>query len=143
LALIKDYCQKHKLDEKQRQPTVKEKAGGKKSDAGRRYVFVGEAYNAGESIQSLMDRYTVTAGTIIDHLVKYAAAGNTLRSGDDLQSLTSTSPLMQKAAFEAFKESGTEFLKPAFDRLNGTVSYEGLKVLRLMYLSSKGDPKGF
>jgi len=137
LGLIQDYCQKHKLAEKQRQSPVKEKVVGKKSDAGRRYVFVGEAYNAGESIQGLMERYAVTAGTIIDHLVKYAAAGNTLRNGNDLQSLTSTSPMLQKAVFDAFDETGTDFLKPAFDRLNGTVSYDDLKVLRLMYLSTK------
>jgi hypothetical protein len=82
-----------------------------------------------------MERYTVTAGTIIDHLVRFAAAGNTLRNGDELQLLTSTSPILQKAVFDVFDEVGTDFLKPAFDRLNGTVNYEDLKILRLIYLS--------
>jgi ATP-dependent DNA helicase RecQ len=135
LALIQDYCQKHKLQEKERPTSGRKRAGDQKSDSGRRYVFVGEAYNAGESIQSLMERYAVTAGTIVDHLVRFAAAGNTLRNGDDFQPLTSTSPMLQKAAFDVFDEVGTDFLKPAFDRLNGTVNYEDLKILRLMYLS--------
>jgi len=137
LALIQDYCQKHKLQEKERPTSGRKRAGGQKSDSGRRYVFVGEAYNAGESIQSLMERYAVTAGTIVDHLVRFAAAGNMLRNGDDFQALTSTSPMLQKAAFDVFDEVGTDFLKPAFDRLNGTVNYEDLKILRLIYLSRR------
>jgi ATP-dependent DNA helicase RecQ len=139
LTLIQNYCQKHKLQEKERPSSGRKGAGGKKSDSGRRYVFVGEAYNAGESIRSLMERYAVTAGTIIDHLVRFAAAGNTLRNGDELQSLTSTSPMLQKTVFEAFDEVGTDFLKPAFDRLNGTVNYEDLKILRLIYLSRENN----
>ena len=86
-----------------------------------------------------MERYTVTAGTIIDNLVRFAAAGNTLRNGEELQSLTSTSPMLQKAVFDVFDEIGTDFLKPVFDRLNGTVNYEELKILRLMYLSRENN----
>jgi ATP-dependent DNA helicase RecQ len=137
LALIQEYCLKHKIEEKKRPSPVRRggEVDGKKSDAGRRYVFVGEAYNAGESIKNLMERYAVTAGTIIDHLVRFTTAGNSLRNGENLQSLTSTSPMLQKAVFDVFDEVGTDFLKPAFDRLNGTVGYEDLKILRLIYLS--------
>ncbi len=129
LALIKEYCQKHKIGEKQKE--IKRE----KSDSGRRYVSVGEAFNAGESIQNLMERYKVTVGTIIDNLARFVTAGNTLRSGENLQSLTSISPMLEKAVFDAFDEVGAEFLKPAFDRLNGAVSYDDLKILRLVYLN--------
>jgi ATP-dependent DNA helicase RecQ len=136
LALIQEYCQKHNIEEKSRPSPVRRggEVKGEKSDAGRRQMVVGEAYNAGESVQSLMERYAVTLGTIRDHLVKFAAAGNPLRNGEDLQALTSVSPMLQKAVFDAFDEAGADFLKPAFDRLNGTVSYEDLKILRLLYL---------
>ena len=131
LEVIKAYCQKKGIKEK-----LKE-APRPKNDSGRRYVFVGEAYNAGESIQSLMERYQVQAGTIVNHLVRFAAAGNPLRNGGELQSLTSTSPDQQQAAMQAFDELGPAFLKPVFDKLEGAIDYEELKILRLLYLSTQ------
>src|SRR5215207_3858546 len=83
LEVIQTYCVKHALKENKKEP-VREK-----SDSHRRYVIVAEAYNIGETVQSLMERYHVTAGTIVDHLARYLAAGNTLRNGTDLEALTS------------------------------------------------------
>jgi hypothetical protein len=82
-----------------------------------------------------MQRYQVTAGTILDHLGTYAAAGNPLRNGEDLWALSSASPDDQAAVFEAFDALGPTYLKPAFDRLEGRVSYDELKLLRLLYLT--------
>jgi ATP-dependent DNA helicase RecQ len=97
---------------------------------------VSEAYNAGETVQSLMERYHVTAGTILEHLTRYIAAGKTLRSGDDLAALTSVTPEQKQAAFAAFDELGTTFLKPVYDRLHGALNYDDLKILRLLYMIS-------
>jgi len=130
LDVIKTYCEKHELKEKQKE-TIREK-----SDSNRRYVIVSEAYNSGETVQSLMEHYHVTPGTILDHLARYLAAGNKLRHGDDLQSLTSTTPEQQKAAFVAFDELSPTFLKPVFDKLNGMLNYDDLKILRMLYLIS-------
>ena len=131
LDIIKTYCEKHELKEN-RKETAREK-----NDSSRRYVIVSEAYNSGETIQSLMERYNVTAGTILDHLAGYLSAGNKLRYGEDLQSLTSVSPEQQQAAFAAFDEMDTTFLKPVFDKLNGSLNYDDLKILRMLYLISK------
>ena len=131
LEVIRSYCEKHDLQE-----TQKEKPR-EKSDSSRRYVLVAEAFNAGETIQSLIERYRVTAGTIIDHLARYLAAGNTLRNGADLESLAAASPEQKQAAFAAFDEFGATFLKPVYDRLNGTIAYDDLKILRLLYLISQ------
>ena len=131
LEVITAYCGKHGLQEAPREKPRE------KSDSGRRYVLVTEAYNAGETVQSLMGRYRVTAGTILEHLARALTAGNKLRSGPDLEALVSVTPEQKQAAFAAFDELGADFLKPAFDRLDGTVGYEELKVLRLRYLISK------
>ena len=128
LAVIRTYCEKHKLEEKQKE-SVREK-----SDSNRRYVIVAEAYNAGETVQSLMKRYQVTSGTILDHLARYLAAGNKLRTGSDLASLIHATPEVQQAAFNAFDELSPTFLSPVFNKLSGTVNYEDLKVLRMLYL---------
>jgi ATP-dependent DNA helicase RecQ len=122
LEVIQAYCEKHGLQEERKEKTRE------KSDSGRRYILVAEAYNAGETVQSLMERYNVTAGTVLDHLTRYLVAGNTLRNGDDLGSFPSASPEQQHAAFAAFDEVGTTFLKPIYDRLNGKMAYDDLKI---------------
>jgi ATP-dependent DNA helicase RecQ len=128
VEVIQAYCTKHDLKEKPKEPARE------KSDGNRRYVIVAEAYNAGETIQSLMERYGVTAGTILEHLARYLNAGNKLRDGQDLQALTSATLEQQQTAFAAFEELSPTFLKPVYDKLNGTLNYDDLKVLRLLYL---------
>ena len=108
-----------------------------KDDAGRRYVAVGEAYNAGESLENLMARYGVTADTILNHLARFIQAGNPLRSAEDLISLSNLSPDQQMAVFKAFDHTGSDMLKPVYDKLNGTVNYDELRILRLCYLCEK------
>jgi ATP-dependent DNA helicase RecQ len=98
LEIIQSYCEKHELSERPKETTRE------KSDVNRRYVVVAEAYNAGETIQSLIERYYVTASTILEHLVRYLSAGNPVRNGKDLQALTSATLEQQQAAFAAFEE---------------------------------------
>ena len=133
LEVIKLYCEQHELKEKPKEITRE------KSDTNRRYVIVAEAYNSGETVQSLMERYHVTAGTILDHLTRYLSAGNKLRNDSDLQALTSATPEQQQAAFIAFDELSPTFLKPVFDQLNGALNYDELKILRMIYLVSHQD----
>lgn len=102
-------------------------------------MVVGEAFNAGESIQGLMNRYNVQVGTLLEHLSRFAAAGNVLRFDEELQSLVSVTPEDQQAAMQAFDEHGTVLLKPVFDELGGKVNYDELKILRLVYLSAREE----
>jgi ATP-dependent DNA helicase RecQ len=154
LEVIKVYCKKKGLAERPRPRSSSARGEKSPSPSGRegrgsppqrgegeispRTTLVGEAYNAGESLQGLMKRYDVTAGTILDHLARFAAAGNSLRNGDDLRALASSSPDEQQAAMQAFDELGAAYLKPVFDRLAGKVDYDELKILRLLYLSHAG-----
>jgi ATP-dependent DNA helicase RecQ len=133
LEVTKAYSEKHGLKEKQKQATRE------KSDANRRYVIVAEAYNAGETVEDLMMKYGVTMGTILDHLSRYLAAGNALRKDSDLQSLTSTTPGLQQAAFAAFNELSPTYLKPVYDKMNGALTYDELKLLRILYLISNQE----
>ncbi len=149
VGLIKDYCKKHKIAEKAKdsahEKSVRSKpkpsARGSATDeaeVGIRATLIAESYNAGESVGSLMERYRVTVNTILGHLTEYAAAGNSLRSGSDLQAYTSASPDAQQAVMEAFDELGAAYLKPVFEKLEGKINYDELKILRLMYLSRDG-----
>jgi len=132
LAIIKEYCKANKIEEKYKTPMRQAD-----KDANRRYVAVGEAYNAGESVDNLMKRYSVSADTILNHLARFIMAGNPLRTAQDLIALSKLSPDDQQKAFAAFDEIGPDMLKPVYDRLNGTVNYDELKILRLCYLCEK------
>jgi len=131
LAAIKTYCKEKGLQEKHKE------SHREKRDSNRRYKLVGEAYNAGESIQNLKVRYQVKTSTIVNHLARFAAAGNPLRNSSDLQPLTSISPSQQKNAVQAFKELGMDYLRPVFEKLNGEISYDDLKIVRLIALSQQ------
>jgi len=148
LAVIKLYCEKHNIVEKKKaERRVKRSAFP--SPAGRgvrgegeisvRTTLIAEAYNEGESVENLMKRYQVTAGTILDHLMRYVTAGNNLRNGSDLLALTSTSPDEQQNAFAAFDEFGAALLKPVFEKLEGRLNYDELKILRLIYLAHQAE----
>ena len=66
--------------------------------------------------------------------MKYLQAGNRLRDGNDLMRLVSASTEQKEAAFAAFEELGPAFLKPVYDKLNGALTYDDLRILRLVYL---------
>jgi ATP-dependent DNA helicase RecQ len=136
LSVILAYCQGHGLSEKKKPGVAKEEPQDK-NDSGKRFVQVGEAYQGGESIAVLMERYQVTLGTVLDNLVRYLESGRPLRCGDDLLELAPNSPSEQEAVFRAFDEVGTTALKPVFERVEGRVDYNALKLLRLIYMTTR------
>jgi ATP-dependent DNA helicase RecQ len=134
LAIIREYCRANELDEKYKTPMRKAD-----KDTNRRYVAVGEAYNTGEGVDSLMARYGVTADTILNHLARFIMAGNPLRTAEDLIALSKLSPDVQQKVFAAFDEISSDMLKPVYDKLNGTVNYDELRIMRLCYLCEKRE----
>jgi hypothetical protein len=81
-----------------------------------------------------MKRYGVTADTILNHLARFMLAGNPLRTASDLMALSKLTPDQQQQVFTAFDKLGSDMLKPVYDKLNATVNYDELKILRLCYL---------
>ena len=129
LAVITPYCQQHNLPERDRK-TARKVA----STLGTRTKLIGEAYNKGASLAHLMEQHQVKVATIIDHLTKYALAGNKLQNREDFLPLTASLE-EQQAALSAFEELGAEYLKPVFEKLNERVSYDDLRYLRLRSLA--------
>ncbi len=158
LEIIKAYCEKHGLKEiphprpfphrgkgaQSPSPTgspkgvLREGARGE-GELPERTRLVAEAFNEGDTIPTLMQRHQVTMGTILDHLLKYSQAGISLRKGADVESLSSAAPEQRQAVFAAFAELGTYYLKPVYDKLNGALNYDELKILRLVYLASQQE----
>jgi ATP-dependent DNA helicase RecQ len=133
MGVIREYCQGDGLSEKLK-PTKEPPPVTPKVNK-LRHVVVGEAYNNGESVPALMAAWAVKQGTILDHLLKYVSDGNALRDGNELLDLVNASDEQRQAVLNAFEQMGSEFLRPVFDHLNGEVSFDDLRVLRLHYIS--------
>jgi ATP-dependent DNA helicase RecQ len=133
LAIIREYCREHGISEK---PKAVRRI---RNDSGRRYVETGKAFNDGASVEALVKRYGVKMSTILDHLTQYTAAGYRLRPADDLLTLTSTPVDQQAAVFAAFDALSPTYLKPVFDKLDGLVEYDELRILRLYYMSRTNE----
>jgi ATP-dependent DNA helicase RecQ len=142
LEIIKPYCEKHGLKELHPVPTngrtVSQQPATERQrssvEIGERTRLVAEAFNEGITVKDLMERHQVSRGTILEHLTKYMLAGNRLRKQEELDRLTSVTSDQKLAAFSAFEKYGPDLLKPVFDTLNGSVNYDELKILRLLYL---------
>ena len=142
LEIIKPYCEKHGLKEhlpstsdgKSNSPEQPADRQRSSPEIGERTRLVAEAFNDGVTVKVLMERHQVTRGTILEHLTKYVLAGNHLRKQEDLQTLTALTTEQRMTALAAFEELGPTMLKPIFEKLNGTVNYDELKFLRLLFL---------
>ncbi|MEP7269948.1 MAG: DNA helicase RecQ [Acidobacteriota bacterium] len=139
LTVIQDYCRQHALEENFRGPATQTNSSRPVSrpvsprDGKSRSLFVGQAYNAGASAQLVMSQFQIKARTLIDHLLKFIADGNTLRRDDDLRSLVTAGLEDQEKVLKAFEELGTERLRPVFDKLEERVSYDDLNILRVVH----------
>jgi ATP-dependent DNA helicase RecQ len=136
MTLIREYCQPRHISERSKRP-ARQATPGEPKNLSARYTQVGQAFNAGESIPQLMERYQVQLGTILDHLSTFALAGQALRGDETILSYSTLPAEQRQAVLAAFHEAGAERLKPVFDRLNEAVSYDELKVLRLYFLASQ------
>jgi ATP-dependent DNA helicase RecQ len=147
LDLICHYCREHHIDPLLKKPPKPGKPRPQKAKADKahklqdkpRYILVAEAYNQGDAIDVIMDRYGIKQGTVLDHLLKYLLAGKSVRS-DGLLPLSSLSADQIEQVLDAFDTVGTDYLKPAYDTLDGRIDYEDLRVLRVYYLSIHRPP---
>jgi ATP-dependent DNA helicase RecQ len=145
LEVIKPYCEKHGVKESFHRTVSPSHSGreargeGEISEISPRTHIIAEAFDNGTTVQELMERHGFVASTIFEHLMKYIMAGNKLNNGESLQSLTSATPEQQQTVFAAFDELSPTYLKPVFDKLNGALNYDDLKILRVMYLISQNN----
>ena len=138
LALIADYRRDHPEAKSARRSSQPQRADLSPSPK-RRHQIVGEAYNAGQTVEQLAETWNVKHVTILNHLYRFYQEGYSLRPGD-LSHLLQISEDQQARASRVFEELGVEFLQPIFEALNREVSYEDLHIMRLQRLSLLAEP---
>jgi ATP-dependent DNA helicase RecQ len=134
--LITAYCREHEIAEIAKEPADSRQ----KSMTGkgkRRYQISGDMFAGGSTITEIMEHFATSRTAVIDHLCRCQAEG-TLFPAERLREESGLTKEVQTAAAEAFEEKGTTLLKPVFQHLEGRISYEDLKLLRLSLLGSAG-----
>ncbi len=132
MAAIRDHCRPRGLDERSRPADVAARspaADGRQ----RRFQEVGELFAAGQSIDQLEALYSVKRGTIVQHLYRYRCAGHPVDPARVLAA-SALSPEEQERALAAFGRLGADYLSPAFEALEGAISYDELHVMRLVFM---------
>jgi len=137
LEVICEYCEKHSIAERPKESGQRKKKTSKQARK-LRHVAIGEAYNAGVSIEKILARYNIKTVTVLDHLFKYFLEGNKIRS-DGLLSVSALSQKEVQPVLETFDRLGADYLSPIFKENNSNISYEDLKIIRLYYLSEKSS----
>ena len=132
LSLIIEYCRKNQIEERA-EPIPPKTAGRTASGSKKRYIIVGEAYNSGKSINEIKSHFNIKLSTVLSHLYQYLQDGYSIDTGP-LLSLSALPDAQKDKVFEALRSLGPEFLRPIYDALDGTVSYDELSILRLHYL---------
>ncbi len=142
MQVIGSYCLGKQIQERPKRPnnyfSSKEKKNVSAKPVKPRHIHIGDIFNSGRSIAEIRDIFDIKQTTVIEHLTKYVMAGNALR-GDEILALSALPADQKKVTLKAFDQCGSEYLKPAFDLLNGEVEYDELKILRLYHLSKKNE----
>ncbi len=100
----------------------------------KRFMEIGNAYKDCSSIEELSSQFAIQPKTIISHLTTYVREGNKINTGLLIE-LIEASEEKQKEVFAAFEEHGVNYLRPIFEELKETVSYDDLHILRICYLN--------
>ncbi len=132
LEVIRAYCREHGIQErKKRLPSSSAYTPSRRDK--RRFEEVGEMFAAGQSIARIQAFYHVKQSTIINHLYRYRKQGNHV-DGSRLLEVSELTADSRQHVLSLFTKLGPDRLRPIFEALDESVSYDELHILRLYYL---------
>ena len=134
LSIIKGYCRKKNISGVNRQTIKSNKHKLINSSSTLRHVAVSGSFNNGASIDQLCNEYNVKPQTIITHLERFVREGNQIRIRG-LQEKLSLPKELHNQVFDTFKEEGLSTLSNIFEKFNKEISYNDLRILRIIYLA--------
>jgi ATP-dependent DNA helicase RecQ len=127
LPLIRNYCAKKENSQESVEPAPAA------DELSPHIVEAAQAFNNGESISALAERLTVTPETIVYYLWRYAETGRPLPI-EKIREQSTLSSNQQAAVMACFDTMGTNRLSRIFHAMHGNVSYDELRVMRLVYI---------
>jgi ATP-dependent DNA helicase RecQ len=129
LPLIREYCDTYRIAER-RKPRTSPASPRSRS----RTKEIAEAYQSGQPVVALAEELGIKPGTVLDHLYKYLRDGNDLRPEGFLE-LSELPAESQAQVLKAFEAQGPDYLRPVYEALEEAISYDELKIMRLVFLT--------
>jgi len=129
LPVIRDYCRERGLAERPK-PTA---ADDRPRSSGRRRE-IAELYRQGRDVAELTRMFGVKPQTIIGYLWDSVREGEAIPA-EPLLAASALSPEDQARVLQSLAKLGSERLRPIYDDLQETVSYDELHLLRLYYVA--------
>ncbi len=134
LAAIASYCTEHEVHRQPRAPA--RPAPPRPNGGGKRSQEIGSLYAGGASLAALQEMYGVKQSTIVSHLRDYVVEGG-VAEPERLRAECALPPDKQEKVMVLLGELGGERLGPIYEALEGTVGYEDLHLLRLIWLAER------
>jgi ATP-dependent DNA helicase RecQ len=137
LGIIADYCREHNKTEVGNDSSPSANSKGKKdaNTTGPKTLEIAKQFASGFSVLALSQQHKVKVNTVYAHLYKFVQSGKTFTSRAPFISELALSDESIEIAAGVFKKCGYERLKPAYDELEGKITYDQLHLLRVLYLS--------
>ncbi|MBW6486422.1 MAG: RecQ family ATP-dependent DNA helicase [Syntrophobacterales bacterium] len=134
LDIIKEHCEINDIQEQPKIAPIPESAFMPLHESGSdRHLVTGELFNQSKNIKQLGEILNIQQETVLKHLYQCLREKHTFRENDFLIDSKLTGE-QQQAVLQAFARLGTERLRPVFEDLKGTISYNELHLLRLYHL---------
>ena len=134
IPVIIEYCEEHGIEEKKVVVSTR-KRKNTKDGKGTRAAEVAMTFDETESIEKTASHLNIKELTVIDNLYKHLQNGNPLFHSDALKNYVDLDEETVKAVMFTFEELGCRELRPVWEEFEGDVSYDDLKILRLIFLS--------
>ena len=136
LPVIAAYCREKGFKENPKPARLSRSVSGRSNSRSRE---VGERFRNGESVTQLSQAYGVKRKTIVSHLERYVQSGDVLPV-ERFRAESRLSSEVQEQVLVVFDKLGPDFLRPVFDALDKSVSYEELLLMRIIHrLQNRGS----
>lgn len=132
LAAIRAYCAERGLAERPKMAALPA-APREPLTPGSRAEEVGRLFAADHAVAEIQGMFGVTRGTVVQHLARCVLSGQRF-APERIRELSGLSPEDQARVLAAFAVHGTERLKPVFEALGETISYDELHIMRMVAL---------
>ena len=133
LGIIRKYCHEKGLTERTKATSIAF-PGSRSTNVDRtRREELTDRFRQGQSVSELAEMFDVQRKTIVNNLWESVRNGETIPA-DSLLAESALSHEEQARVLGVFGEIGPERLRPVYDALQETVSYEELHLLRLYFV---------
>ena len=135
LDIIKSYCQENGITEKSKDRTIFESRPNRvpvKGSSRRQEVL--DIYRQGNTVSEIAEMFDIKPKSAAIYLWESVLAGESINP-DGLLAESQLSPDDLSRVLQAFDELGSERLKPIFDSLQESISYDELHLIRLYYVA--------